>query len=477
MSGAGGREVIDLASGDYRTEEPVDSSAIPGNGRDAGALLDAPGRLGAYAWSVFSSVVTYAAQHAHEIAEDTGAIDAAMQLGYAWKRGPFALCDQYGAAKTINRLRSDGRPVPVLLAAAAEATFFDGTGRPLASDGTHVAKLASPGLLQSARAAGRQILGNDAAALLDIGNDVACLEIRTKLNCLPPQVFDTIEETLSLGTSRFKALVICNDDARAFSVGADLTFFVAQMRAGDVASIGTFIERGQKLFLGLKYAPFPVVAAAHGLALGGGCELMLHADAIVAHAELNAGLPEIKVGLVPGWGGCTQMLLRAQRPDFAGPKGPAAAAQAVFDVIFVGNPSTSALDARAKGLLRSNDEIVMNRAQLIAAAKRRAKQMAEAGYAPPEAAHIAVAGPSGQRAIVSRIDGERAAGRASDNDLRFAEALAGVLTGGTSGDVMLPVTEAALMELERETLLALVTHPATRERIDHMLATGKPLRN
>lgn len=474
LRGEGGaREAMDLSVGEYRLEAPVKQTALPGGGRDLAALLEAEGPLGAYAWTVFSSVLLYTAGHAPEIAADVAAIDTAMELGYAWKRGPFRLADAYGAARAVARLEADGRPAPDLLrAAAAAGGFYDMQGRPLASSGERLAAPAAGGLaLAAVRTGSSPIFTNEAASVWNLGDGVACLELHTKMNSFAPAVFDVLEMAVEQGSNAFRALVLGNDDPRAFSVGADLGFFAEMIGSEQWQAIDTYLARGQELFLRLKYAPFPVVAAAHGFALGGGCEFMLHADAIVAHAELKAGLPEVKVGLVPAWGGCTQLLVRAQ----ASCDDPSAAAQRVFDTIFAGVPTGSALEARALGLLRPSDGIVMNRAHLIAAAKARAAALAEAGYEAPARATIAIGGPDVRAVLTGAVEQGRAAGRMTDTDVAMAEILAWVLTGGA--ETRPQATEEELMRLEREALTRLVRTPATLARIDHMLKTGKPLRN
>src|SRR5690606_31769744 len=169
----------------------------------------------------------------------------------------------------------------------------------LASTGERLAASAFPAsMLAAAKASATPIHGNDAASVWDLGDGIACLELHTKMNSFAPAVFDVLEWVIDQGAGHFRALVIGNDDARAFSAGADLGFFARMIEQQDWQSIESYLIRGQNLFLRLKYSPFPVIAAAHGFALGGGCEFMLHANAIVAHAELQAGLPEIKVGLV-----------------------------------------------------------------------------------------------------------------------------------------------------------------------------------
>ncbi len=319
------------------------------------------------------------------------------------------------------------------------------------------------------------VFENAGAVLSDIGHGVLCFEHKTKMNIYDESVFAAIGAALVEVPKAFRALVVGNDHPRAFSCGADLGYFLGRMKAGDYAGIDAFLVSGQERFLALKYAPFPVVGAAHGLALGGGCETLLHMHEVVAHAELSAGLPELTLGILPGWGGCTQLILRWRNKDGVA-KGPVAALAEPFSVILGGRFSGTAFNAVDMGVLRPTDPIVMNRAHVLASAKARAIERAEIGSAPPEPEVLFLPGPTGKVSLMSWAHSQAALGRLSANDLAVAEALATVLTGGAT-DPLAPMTERRVMALEREATLALAHRPATFERIEHMLATGKPLRN
>lgn len=464
----GSREVLDLAQWIYRPEAPLARSDLPGGG-ELKALLADETRLGLYAFSIVSHVVAYAAYHGSEIADDVAAIDTAIALGYSWRDGPFRLADRAELDMLVHQMETAGTPVPPLLALAAMTTGFH-QGGALLTDGTGRAAVQRPTLLAGAA----EIVGNAAARLRDLGDGVACFELTTKMNSLSPEAFDMLDETLSHAGRSYQALVIGNEDARSFSAGADLSFILNMIDTGGLDALERYVARGQNLFLALKYLPFPVVAAAHGFALGGGCEFMLHADAVVAHAELNAGLPETKVGLIPAWGGCTQLMLRAR--DGIGPKGPVAVAVAAFEAIQSAVVSGSALQARAIKLLTDRDGIVMHRRQLLPAAKVRALSMIEA-YSPPEPTFLTVTGPAGRLGLLASVSAAVQAGRLTETDAAIADMLASVLTGGANGDPAKPMAEADMMQLERDGLLALVALPTTRARMEHTLKTGKLLKN
>ncbi|MAU22354.1 MAG: 3-hydroxyacyl-CoA dehydrogenase [Martelella sp.] len=462
--GDAGLEALDLATHEYRALQPMASASLPAGGRDAGAMLSAEGRLGDYARAVFANVLCYAAENGAEIAGDVEAIDAAIALGYGWRQGPFALADRVGASRTAEVVQAVLGEVPTLVERAREEGGFYRDGLALSVAGGRVAApvVARPGLSDAKSTA--PVIATEGASLWDIGDGVGCFEVHTKMNALHPTVFDALEQALEAAPGRFRALVIGNDDPRAFSVGADLTFILGMTRAGDFAALERYIRRGQELYLALKYQNLPVVAAMHGYALGGGCEFALHADAIVAHAELNAGLPEVNVGLIPGWGGCTQLALR----NFALGLDADGAARRTFAAIHAARPSSSAEEARAMGILRPGDRHVMARSLLLDAAKARAIALAEAGYAPPKRARVARPGPATGDRLIAGLSGT-----VSEADIAIARALAAVVCG-ESADA---IDEVAMMAEERAALLALARTETTAARMEHMLKTGKPLKN
>jgi 3-hydroxyacyl-CoA dehydrogenase len=225
----------------------------------------------------------------------------------------------------------------------------------------------------------------------------------------------------------------------------------------------------------MKYAPFPTVGAPSGMALGGGCEILLHCSAVQAHAETYMGLVEVGVGVVPGWGGCKEMTMRwATNPRRPGGTMPAVAK--VFETISTATVSTSAEEARDSLFLRESDGITMNRDRLLADAKAKALALLAAGYTPPEEVAIALPGPSGKAALDMAVAGFRASGQATPHDVVVSGRLATVVTGGDT-DVTETVSEDDLSRLEREAFLALIQTPGTLARIETMLETGKPLRN
>ena len=311
---------------------------------------------------------------------------------------------------------------------------------------------------------------NDMASLHDMGEGVVCFRAHTKMNTFDPGVFDLLEETLDAAGRDVRAIVLANDDPRAFSAGADLSFFTRMLDGPDgPAKIGTYGKRGQGLFVRMMRSPVPVVAAVHGFALGGGCEFQLHADATVVHAGAMIGLPEAGIGLVPGWGGCTRVYARvmAANPVAA----PLDLALKTFAPLFAGAIATTPQDARAAWLLRDSDLVSEDRAALPSLAKAKALELIE-GYTPPAPISLPVAGPEGVDAILDKL---RADQSLTDTDMTIARKLANIITGGPDAEGS--VSEAQMMALEVQTLAELVAWPPVRTRVDHMLATGKRLRN
>ncbi|MFC7541123.1 enoyl-CoA hydratase/isomerase family protein [Siccirubricoccus deserti] len=271
----------------------------------------------------------------------------------------------------------------------------------------------------------------------------------------------------------FKALVI-HTEGEQFSVGANigLALFAANIAAwGEIESM---VEGGQKAMRALRAAPFPVVGAPSGMALGGGCEVLLHCAAVQAHAETYIGLVEAGVGLIPGWGGCTTMLRRwAENPR--APKGPMPPVAKAFEMISTAQVAKSAFEAKEMLLLRQTDGITFNHDRLLADAKARALAMIE-GHVPPETRPLRLPGASGRAALRLAVEQQAALGRVTPHDRVVCDTLAETLTGGRR-DHTEETPEAEVLALERKGFMALLRTPATLARVEHMLETGRPLRN
>ncbi len=476
----GGRAMmaIDLRTGEYRAERKPVLPELERGAEDLRALLSAPGKAGTYAFRVLGQTIAYAATLIPEAAASVADIDEAMRLGYAWRWGPFELADRVGAGWLAERLAAHGMAVPKLLADAADKRFYrvaSGQRQCLGLDGEYHDVHRAPGvfLLDDVKAAAKPVLKNASAALWDIGDGVACFEFTSKSNALDDKIIELLGKTIEVVRTSFKALVIYNEGSN-FSLGANLGLALFAANIAAWGEIEKLIAAGQQTYKALKYAPFPVVAAPAGMALGGGCEIVLHADAVQAHAETYLGLVECGVGLVPGWGGCGEMLAR-WRAEPKLPRGPMPAPAKVFETISTADVSKSAHQAMEKKFLRLTDGITMNRDRLLADAKLRALSLVD-GYTPPKPPEFVLPGPGGKAALNAAASGFHRRGIATDHDLIVADALAEVLTGGDT-DIIDTVNEQQVMDLERKAFMRLARTAPTLARIEYTLETGKPLRN
>ena len=473
------KQAVDLASGDYRTAaRPKLKSVAAARKRGLRALVTHADKSGRYAWRVLAQTLAYAASLVPEIADDVVAVDEAMRLGYNWKAGPFELIDQLGPAWFAERLRADGRAGPALLQTAGERSFYrveDGRLQYLATDGSYRDVRRTDGvlLLSDVKRRSTPLARNRSASLWDIGDGVACLEFHSRMNALDFWSLSMVQRAVRIVGDGYRALVIHNEGTN-FSVGANigLLLLAAPIRLWFV--IDYMVRKGQQALAALRTAPFPVAGAPSGMALGGGLEVLLHCDAVQAHAETYAGLVETGVGLVPGWGGSRELLWRwAKSADQPG--GPMPPVIKVFETVSVATVAKSAVEARDYLFLRPEDRITMNRDRLLADAKARALELAE-GYEPPVDAPITLPGPTGRVALELAVDGFRKLGKATAHDVVVAGALAEVVSGGAT-DITETVAAGDVLDLERRQFMRLVREPATLARIRHMLKTGKPLRN
>ena len=468
---------LDLATGDYR--EGQKPAALPPKAeKDLGALIATPGKVGDYAWEILGKTLSYAAMLVGEAADDIVAIDDAMKLGYNWKFGPFELLDRIGAAAFAQRLRDEGRSVPAILDTAGDRSFYrvvDGKRQFLGTDGDYHDVVRGDGvlLLEDIKLRSEPLLKNASAALWDVGDGVAALEFTTKMNAIDGEIMSLIQQAIPLVQDRFKALVIYNEGSN-FSAGANLGMAMFAVAAGMWGEIEKLIAGGQQALKALKYAPFPVVAAPAGMALGGGCEVVLHADAVQAHAESYIGLVECGVGLLPGWGGNGELLDRLAKAPMM-PRGPMPAVAKAFETISTAQVSKSAALAKEMMFLKPSDGITMNRDRLLADAKAKALSLVD-GYKSPEKPTFRLPGESGRTGIAGVVDGFRKKGMATEYDEVVSGRLATVLTGGEA-DLVDTVEEDDLLTLEREAFMEAVRDPRTQARVQQMLTTGKPLRN
>ncbi|HEY2788650.1 MAG TPA: 3-hydroxyacyl-CoA dehydrogenase/enoyl-CoA hydratase family protein [Gaiellales bacterium] len=419
------RLAIDLATLEYRP-----AARPPRLPRTPRELVEMDGPLGEYASAVLGRTLAYAAAMVPDVTDRPELIDLSMQRGYGWERGPFELMHELDGGRPAGRARRGG--------GEREA-----------------------------------IAGNDSASLWDTGDGVACLELHSKANAIDAAMLELTTRAVAIASDGHRALVVYSDGPH-FSVGANLALVLGLANVAAWDRLGEFGAAGREAFAALKFGPVPVVGAVAGRALGGGCELLMHCAAVQAHTDTFMGLVELGAGLVPGWGGCRELLLRCAAAAPAG--GPMPPARQAFEVIATARVSTSAQEARELGFLRPHDRITPNRDRLLADARAFALELAD-GYAPPAPATVTVAGRSGRATL--ELGAHQLALRndtITAYDLHLAGTLAGVLTGGAA-DSGAAVPEATISQLEAAAVAGLFRHAQTLDRMTHLLESGRPLRN
>ncbi|ORU90248.1 MAG: 3-hydroxyacyl-CoA dehydrogenase [Cycloclasticus sp. symbiont of Poecilosclerida sp. M] len=477
--GAKIKESINLSDGEYApSKKALLASLAPHIVKDLQKLVSFDDKGGEFAWSVLSKTLSYSAQLIPEIGDNIDAIDRAMKLGYNWKYGPFELIDKIGADWFIDKLVSEQQSVPPLLLLAQNKHFYkveDGQRQRLDIKGIYQPIQRDEGILLLAdiKLANRPIKKNASASLWDIGDGVLCLEFHSKMNAIDPDILAMIDTAVKIIPNNYKTLVLYNEGEN-FSVGANigLALFAANVAAWP--QIEAMVRSGQDTYKALKHAPFPVVGAPAGMALGGGCESLLHCDAIQAHAESYIGLVEVGVGLIPAWGGSKEMLSRwMANPKRA--KGPMPAISKAFEIISTATVSTSAAEAQNYLFINEADSITMNKERLLFDAKDKALSLVN-GYSPKEEIQLALPGATARTALNLAATSFVQSGKATEYDGTIADQLAMVLSGGET-DISELQSEDDLYSLERKAFMALIKKDNTLNRVQHMLEAGKPLRN
>ncbi len=440
------------------------------------ALVASPDRAGSFLWKLFSDLFIYSAGMVPEISDRIVEIDRAMRWGYANALGPFELWDALGVEDTVRRMEAERRPVP----AAVEKMLSSGAKsfyRPAGVDreprteyfdltGTSYRDIEPrPGILvlSDLKRARGVIKKNVGASLIDLGDGVLGVEFHSKMNAIGDDLVAMVHAGIDETSRNFEAMVIGNQGEN-FSVGANLMLVLLAAQEQEWDDLNAAINRFQQVNMAIKYAPKPIVVAPFGMTLGGGCEIALHGARVQASAELYMGLVEVGVGLIPGGGGCKEMLLRLND------------AKAAFELIGYAKVSTSAADARALGFLRQMDGVSMNPERLIGDAKALALALAHRHAPGAPRTDIRVAGDEGYALLKIGIWMARQGNYITEYDTVVGEKLAYVLSGGR-GTGEQTVSEQYLLDLEREAFLSLCGRPETQQRMQHMLKTGKPLRN
>ncbi len=500
--GADGKEqrlVLNPASMEYK---PATKVSIPGLEHKGPldvrlkALLGADpaiDKAAAFYWKVLPELWSYAANRIGEVTETLVDIDRAMSSGFNWELGPFAMWDAAGVRMVVEKMRALQMPIPAsvekLLAAGGEswyrangAEYFDvPSGKYLA-----VKRDAEQASLATYKQAKGIVAGNEGVSLIDLGDGIGCFELHSKMNSLGDDSVTFLREHLRSGSDavrNFDGFVI-STDAQNFSVGANILQLLERVRGERWDDLALNVQQFQEMTQAVKFCSRPVVSATAGMTLGGGCEVALHSASRQAHLELYTGLVETGVGLIPGGGGCKEMLLRAiadAETVKADARGESVeileTIRAVFETIAMAKVSTSAADALTLRLLKDGDGVTMNRKRLVTDAKTEALRLVRAGYiAPVSRKDIPAPGKNVFATLKMVIYMMREGGFISEHDMKVSTHVAKILTGGDINPGTL-LSEEHLLELEREAFISLCSEPKTLERIEFTLKTGKALRN
>ena len=450
-------------------------------------------RAARFYWQVLPELWAYAANRIGEVTETLVDIDRAMTAGFNWELGPFALWDAAGFAQVVAKMRAADMPIPP----AVETVLSAGGTSWYRADGTEFFDVASGGYLPvkrnaehtsiaSFRKSNGVFAGNSGISLIDIGDGIGCFDLHSKMNSIGNDIVSFLRTELQPGSDavrNFGGFVIATD-ATNFSVGANLMQLLLAVQDEEWDDISLTVKQFQQMTQAIKFCPRPVIAAPAGLALGGGCEIAMHAARRQPHLELYTGLVETGVGLVPGGGGCKEMLLRAVSAADgvkSDPRGESVeiieTIRNVFETIAMAKVSTSAAEARSLRLITDSDAVTMNRARLISDAKTQALRLVAKDYTAPQMRRdVPAPGASVFATLKLGVYLLREGDFISDHDVKVSTHVARILTGGdiTPGTLM---TEQHLLDLEREAFLSLCAEPRTMERITFTLKTGKPLRN
>ncbi len=485
------RLVMDIKT---QTYSEADSNYVPDEfdsavkrpspaGRQQSVFLG-DGPLSRAAWKMFSECACYALNRIPEAADSVFELDNAMKWGYGWSFGPFEIIDNLGLYSFIDRLKDEGREIPANLKAmmicGAESFYRTCNGKKqyfdvITKKYADVPLPAGTVLLSSVRSSGGVVRETPSASILDLGDGIFCLEFHSKMNALNREMVDLILETAETVRAQADGLVIGNQGA-AFSAGGDLAYMGSLAADKRWNEMDNLIRHVHSAFFGLKYAPFPVVAAPFGKTLGGGAEICLAADRIVSSADLNIGLVEIGSGLIPSGGGIVNMWRRYVEvvPDTFAMADMIKLFSACHSLIGSGQVSASAGEAEANLILRAGDRYVMNRDLLIGEAKKEVLHMISCGYTPPAKTMIPVTGEDGMAAVLVSTFNMNQSGYLTPHMEYVARKSAWVMSGGDARPGSL-VSEEYLLTLERETFVELWQTEETCRMADNMLKTGKVL--
>ncbi len=450
-------------------------------------LMNAKDRAGEFFWKTTGAVLAYASNRIPEISDTIVDIDNAMKWGFNWDLGPFEMWDLIGVENSIDRIEKEGFKVADWVKDMIKSGkqkfydrrdgkiyFYDVVGKKDYVELKTKPEVINLELLKDDKT--RIIKQSAGASLIHLGDGVLCLEFHTKMNAIGEDILVMADYALNELEKNYEALVIGNQ-GQHFSAGANLMMILMLAQEGEWDEIDRAVRMFQRMNMRIKYSPKPVVVAPHGMTLGGGCEIVLHAPKVRAYAESYIGLVEIGAGVIPAGGGTKEMLLRAiQKAPKQENVDLTPFIREAFETIAFAKVSTSALEAKKLGYLRDFDSISMNKDYLISDAKKIALSMVEEGYKPPLPAEIIALGKQLYANFLVGIYLMREAGYITEYEAHIGKKLAYIMSGGdfTSPQI---VSEQYILDLEREAFLSLCGEKKTQERMQYILKHGRPLRN
>ncbi len=432
----------------------------------------------------FAAMFEYVSNRIPEISDELYKIDDAMKAGFGWEHGPFQIWDAIGVEKGIDIMKAEGKKpsawVNEMLASGNSSFYTIKEGATYAYDIPKKSQEKIPGqdsfiILDNIRKS-HEVWKNSGVVIEDLGDGILNCEFQSKMNTIGGDVLAGLNKAVDLAEKDFDGLVIGNQGAN-FSVGANIGMIFMMAVEQEYDELNMAIKYFQDTMMRMRYSAIPTIAAPHGMSLGGGCELSMHADKVVAAAETYIGLVEFGVGVIPGGGGSKEMALRAS-DTFKKGDVELNTLQEYFLTIGMAKVATSAYEAFDMGVLqKGKDIVVVNKDRQIATAKAHARLLADSGYTQPvKRKDVKVLGKQALGMFLVGTDSMEASKYISEHDHKIANKLAYVMAGGDLSEPTL-VSEQYLLDLEREAFLSLCTERKTLERIQHMLKTGKPLRN
>ena len=447
-------------------------------------LVKGKDKAGEFYRKSFAALFAYVSNRIPEITDDLYKIDDAMKAGFGWEHGPFQIWDAIGVEKGIEMMKAEGLEPNVwvneMLASGSDSFYTIKDGATYAYDIPKKSQEKIPGqdsfiILDNIRKTS-EVFKNSGVVVEDLGDGILNVEFQSKMNTIGGDVLAGLNKAIDLAEKNFAGLVVGNQAAN-FSVGANIGMIFMMAAEQEYDELNMAIKYFQDTMMRMRYSSIPTVAAPHGMSLGGGCELSMHADKVVAAAETYIGLVEFGVGVIPGGGGSKEMALRAS-DTFKKGDVQLNTLQEYFLTIGMAKVATSAYEAFDLGILqKGKDIVVVNKDRQIATAKAHAKLMADAGYTQPVKRNdVLVLGKQALSMFLVGTDSMEASHYISEHDKKIANKLAYVMAGGDLSEPTL-VSEQYLLDLEREAFLSLCTERKTLERIQHMLTKGKPLRN